>query len=705
MNITTFLKKSIEEKLSLQEQKDFLTNKKDISAKELAEAVNFLMDKMTKKISAKNAIDICGTGGSGLPRINTSTISAFILASMGIKIAKHGNKAASGRFGSFDLIEKLGINTSNNKTGNLKFLYAREHHPVMKHFAKVRKEIGTPTFFNLLGPLLNPAGTKKQIIGTPFKDKMTLIAETCRLLGKEKIYVVCGEDGLDEVTLTGKTHITELNRGKIKNYTLTPEDFGIKRAKFSEIKGGSPEKNTEIAMEILRGDCETRHLDLVLINCALALKLVGKTNDLKEAYKIAKTTIRKSDRDFYKAISKRGLSLIAEIKKKSPSKGILAKKGFSPSVIAKNYEKSGADAISVICNKKLFGGSLKYMQKARAATSFTPILCKDFITSAHQIYEARMHGADAILLIASLLTELEIKKFTKIAEDLNMDVLCEVHTLKELKKVLKTPAKIIGINNRDLKTFKIDLNTTTKIAKHIPKNKLLVSESGILTKNDLKKLPKRTNAILVGTSLMQGAKVQDFTSTKIKICGVRTVGVAKFCEKNEVDFVGLNFVPTSKRKIDENTASKISQHLKTTKKVGIFQNQNLKEVNKLAKNLDYIQLCGNESISYIKQCKKPVIKTISLKTSQDLKSAKKYYSHVAYIFFDGPNPGSGIPFNYSILKNFKTPFFVSGGINPKTLNKVIKMSPVGIDIASGVETKGQIDTRKITKILNQLKQC
>lgn len=733
MNIKTFLEKSINNELSVQKQADFLRNKKDITPKELAIAVNFLMEKITKKISIKNAIDICGTGGSALLRINTSTISAFILAAAGVNIAKHGNRAASGRFGSFDLLESMGIDFLNNKAENLTFLYARDYHTVMKHFAEVRKEIRSPTFFNLLGPLLNPAKTNKQIIGTSFKDKMGLIAETCRLIGKEKIYVVCGEDGLDEVTLTGKTFITELNEGEIKNYIITPQDFGIEVSNFSEIKGGSRKINTEIALKILEGKCKTRHTDLVLINSALALKLAGKVKTLKEGYLLAKQIIetglafekyqecktpdilkqivnkipilQKSDRGFHAAIKKRGISLIAEIKRKSPSKGMIAEQDFSPSKIAKNYEKSGADAISVVCEKNFFGGSLKYMTQARKNTYFTPILCKDFIINEHQIYEARKYGADAILLIAAILTETKINKFTEIAKDLNMDVLCEVHTLEELKKVLKTPVKIIGINNRDLRTFEVDLKTSERIAKHIPKDILIVSESGIFTKEDVKNLPQKTNAILVGTSLMKGTPVQELASTKIKICGVRTVEVAKFCESNGVDLVGLNFVEASKRKIDEKKLQEISKYLKNTKKVGIFQNQSIKEVNNLSKKLDLIQLCGDESIEYIKKCKKPVIKTISIKSSNDIDLAEKYYPYVSYICFDGITPGSGKTFNHGLIKGFQRPFFLGGGINNETLDSAIKMSPLGIDIASGVETEGQIDTKKITEILNKLKLC
>ena len=688
----TFLKKSIAGELSISEQEQFLRSKKDISSTELASAVKFLMKQMPKKANFPGAIDICGTGGSGLSRINTSTISAFILADLGVKVAKHGNKAASGRFGSFDLLEKLGAEARDN----LLFLYAREFHPVMKHFAQVRTKIGKPTFFNLLGPLLNPANTKRQIIGTAFKDKMQLIAETCKLIGKEKVYVVCGEDGLDEVTLTGKTFVTELNNGKIKNYTISPEDFGVEPAKFDEIKGGDSDFNVKIALDILDGKCKSRHLDLVLINCALALKLCGKVKSLEEGY------LKPSDRDFYKALKAGRTSIIAEVKKRSPSKGMICKTGFSPAKIAKNYEKQGADAISVLCDKKRFSGNYKYMLQARENTDFTPILCKDFITSAHQILKARRHGADAVLLIASDLSEKEIKKLYRVAKRLNMDVLCEVHTLKELKKVLKTPAKIIGINNRDLRTFKIDLNTTREIAPHIPKNKVVVSESGMFSRKDI---PKNVDAVLVGTALMQGTPLTHLVTPKLKICGIKTIKAAKFCEDAGVDFIGLNFVPSSFRKISFEKAKKICEKVRYIKKVGVFQDQKLSEINKLAKHLDFIQLCGNEEVEFIKKCKKPVIKTIAVGKLSDLKKAYKYLPHVASILLDGPKPGSGISFDFNLLKNIKYPFFIAGGINLINLDSALKLNPLTVDIASGVETDSRIDPRKIHLILNQLKSC
>lgn len=748
MNLLTFLKKSISGHLSAEKQIEFLNSKMDITPKELSGVVLFLQKQIAYKPHLKNAIDICGTGGSGLDRINTSTIAAFILAKLGVSVAKHGNKAASGRFGSFDLLEALGAAFNADvatierqyEKEKLAFLFAPFFHPVMKNFAEMRKNIGKATFFNLLGPLLNPAFPKRQIIGTAFRDKMRLIAETCKLLGKEKVYIVCGEDGLDEVTLTGRTFVTELSEGKIKSYTISPADFGIEKAAFSESAGGNGKFNTKIALEILEGRCKTRHKDLVLVNCGLALKLAGKVKTLKEGYEMAKMAIdapnillqivehkkievakrRKkhpvdeflnnlspSNRYFAAAIAGKGLSLIAEIKKASPSAGKVHIKNFDPVAIARKYERAGASAISVLCDEKFFQGNLNYMKKVAENTFKTPILCKDFIIDEYQIYEARKYGADAILLIAAILTSEQISKYIKIAKSLNMAAICEIHTLEELEKVLKTPAKIIGINNRDLNTFKIDVATTSKIAGRIPAGKIVVSESGFSTKADLQKLPKNVDAILVGTALMKGGNVNEFAARKIKICGIRQVKDAVFCEKIGVDFIGLNFVPTSKRCINLKTAQMIVRSVKTIAKVGVFQNQTIQEVNNIAQKLglDYVQLSGDESVEFVKKCDIPVIKTIALRQKNDLIKAEKYLPYVTYILFDGAAPGSGKSINVS-LKNVKYPFMVAGGINIFNVEKIVKVTnPLAIDIASGIETNGKIDTKKINLIFNKLKTC
>lgn len=734
MNLLTFLKQSIKRELSPETQVAFLKSKMEITPKELASVVRFLQKQIPQKPHLENAIDVCGTGGSGLQRINTSTISAFILAKLGIPVAKHGNKASSGRFGSFDLLESLGISFTDNisdieekyKKENLAFLFAPFFHSTMKNFAEMRKQIGKPTFFNLLGPLLNPACPKRQIIGTTFKDKMGLIAKTCKLLRKEKVYVVCGEDRLDEVTLTGRTHVVELSNGKIKSYIITPENFGIKRAISHEIQGKDSRFNTRIASDILQGKCKTRHKDLVLINTALALKLTDKVKTLKEGYEMASQAINTPDillkivehkkeeikpkpstRNFANAIKNKGLSLIAEIKKASPSAGQICREKFSPSEIARNYERSGASAISVICDKKFFNGNLKYMKEASNNTFKTPILCKDFIIDTSQIYEARKYGADAILLIASILTEKQINKFIEVARSLNMDTLCEVHTLDELSKVLRTPARIIGINNRDLRTFKVDISTTAKIAKHIPSDKIIVSESGFHSAEDIKKLPENIDAILIGTTLMRGKPVSELIGKKLKICGIKSVEYAKLCERLGVDFIGLNFVPSSKRLISIEKAREIRKATKKISLVGIFQNQPIEKVNKIAQklNLDYIQLSGDESVEFVKKCCRPVIKGISLKNKIDLKKAEKYLPHAAYILLDSTSPGAGKPITVD-LKHIKYPFLIAGGITVENIEKIVKeTNPLGIDVASGVETNGKLDYEKIILISNKLKTC
>lgn len=511
----TFLKNSIEGKTTVEEQVKFLENFtiEKVKAKDVTLFVNFMRKHMSGKVKMPGAIDVCGTGGSGLPRINTSTISAFLLARMGIKVAKHGNRAASGRFGSFDLLEAMGV-PNNFRDKNLAFIFARDFHPAMKCFAEARIKIGKPTIFNILGPLLNPADPKMQIIGTSFEEQMRAMAEACKMLGKKRVMVVRGEDGLDEVTLTGRTKVVELKDGKIAEYFVSPVDFGLKKANFKDIAGGDKNFNLKIALKILSGKCKSRHADLVYMNCAMAMKLVGITDDLKEAYemiknqgnfleKIAKIKhLNKSDRNFTNALKRHGTAIIAEIKRTSPSAGTIFRGDFDAAEIAKEYEKNGASAISVVTDEKFFDGSFDYLRAAKMATKKIPILCKDFIIHEYQIYKAREYGANAVLLITNLLSVKRLKELIKTAKTLGMECLVEIHDKIDLKKALDCGAKIIGINNRDLRTFIVDLNTTNRLIRLIPKGKIIVSESGIHSSQDLKRLNKRVNAALIGSAFM-----------------------------------------------------------------------------------------------------------------------------------------------------------------------------------------------------------
>lgn len=197
--------------------------------------------------------------------------------------------------------------------------------------------------------------------------------------------------------------------------------------------------------------------------------------------------------------SKLGIFIIGEIKRASPSRGIIIKNGFNPVKIAKKYQKSGViDAISVLTDEKFFMGRIDFLPKIRKVVSL-PLLRKDFIIDEYQIYEAKYFGADAILLIAAILDDEILKYFLNIAKELFLDVIVEVHTEKELKRILKLDADMIGINNRDLNTFKVDIETTVRLAKKVPNGKIIISESGMKTRDDINKMADAgADAVLIG---------------------------------------------------------------------------------------------------------------------------------------------------------------------------------------------------------------
>ncbi|MFC1716266.1 indole-3-glycerol phosphate synthase TrpC [Candidatus Poribacteria bacterium] len=223
-------------------------------------------------------------------------------------------------------------------------------------------------------------------------------------------------------------------------------------------------------------------------------------------------------RGFKEAISAPGkVNLIAEIKKASPSRGII-RSDFDPEAIARIYEENGAAAISVLTDREFFQGDLSFLTRARAVTASTPILRKDFIIDEYQIHQARLAGADAILLIAAALDSSTMKRFLSIAHGMDLDCLVEVHSQDELTMVLGTDAAIIGINNRDLRTFKTDVQTTAALMPAIPEDKIVVSESGISSKADVEFLQEcGVNAMLVGESLMRsddiGLRMRQLMST------------------------------------------------------------------------------------------------------------------------------------------------------------------------------------------------
>ncbi len=283
-----FIKKIIKnpEKFSEKEKLEMLVSvaEKEISPNELAEIIKFIKSKQAIKINLPDSIDICGTGGSWLARINTSTLACLKLAKMWIKVTKHWNKASSGRFGSFDLLEILWVEIAESTEdvlreytqNNIAFLYAKKFYPFFKEFAEVRKKYAKPTIFNIIWPLLNPANADYQIIGCSFEDKIELMIETCKILWRKNVLIVRGEDWLDEVTLSDKTLVYELKDWKIDKYYITPEDFGLKTVNISEIMAEKIEDKIDIARDIIIWWVENYYNDLVDLNVKVALKMLGK---------------------------------------------------------------------------------------------------------------------------------------------------------------------------------------------------------------------------------------------------------------------------------------------------------------------------------------------------------------------------------------------------------------------------------------------
>jgi anthranilate phosphoribosyltransferase len=256
------------------------------------------IDRDDINLDKETIIDTCGTGGTGTNTFNISTTVAFIIAGAGLKVAKHGNKAASSECGSADVLEALGVKLDvppetverSIREIGIGFMYAPLFHGAMKYAVGPRKEIGVRTIFNLLGPLSNPAGAPYQVLGV-YDAKLTdIIARVLKNLGSRRAFVVHGMDTLDEITITGKTRVSELKDGKIKTYYVSPGNFGLKRAPLHAIKGGNAKENAAIILSVLGGERSPRR-DVVLMNAAAALVCAGKAKNLKEGVKLAAGSI------------------------------------------------------------------------------------------------------------------------------------------------------------------------------------------------------------------------------------------------------------------------------------------------------------------------------------------------------------------------------------------------------------------------------
>jgi anthranilate phosphoribosyltransferase len=271
------------------------------SVLEIETAARIMKEKAVKVVvkDKSKLVDTCGTGGDRLNTFNVSTISAFVVAAAGGKVAKHGNRSISSKCGSADIMEALGIKielTAEEVSRQIEeiglgFMFAPLFHPSMKNVIKQRREIGVRTIFNILGPLSNPADANYQVMGVYDKSLVEPLTKVLQNLGVKKAYIVHGLDGLDEVSITAETYVGEINESDINFYTVKPEDFGLKRANVSEIQGGDVECNKEIALSILQGKDYSSKTDFVALNSAFALKVIGLVDSIKDGIDLAKETI------------------------------------------------------------------------------------------------------------------------------------------------------------------------------------------------------------------------------------------------------------------------------------------------------------------------------------------------------------------------------------------------------------------------------
>ncbi len=266
---------------------------------EIASFTRVMREKATHiEAAASGVLDTCGTGGDGTNTFNISTISAFVAAGAGITVAKHGNRSVSSKCGSADLIRELGIDIDIphekvseclQKVG-VAFLFAPKLHASMKYAIGPRRELGVRTFFNILGPMTNPAGAKRQLMGVYSRELVETIAGVLADLGSERAFVVHGNDGLDEISTTSETYIAEVKDGKVDTYTVSPENFGINIASPEDLKGGETSENAAIFMSVLSGETGPKR-DIVALNSAFAVCAGGLADTPLEGLKIAEESI------------------------------------------------------------------------------------------------------------------------------------------------------------------------------------------------------------------------------------------------------------------------------------------------------------------------------------------------------------------------------------------------------------------------------
>ena len=268
----------------------FALSVKGESSREIIALVNILREKALPFIAPQDAIDVCGTGGDGKHSLNISTAVAFVVAACGVKVAKHGNRSVSSLSGSSDVLTSLGVNINAHadvmqkalSKYNIAFLFAPQYHPSLAKIAKLRKEMSVRTIFNLIGPLLNPANVKRQLIGLHSEELINIYADIVKKLSYERVLLVNSKDGLDEISVCGETNICEVIDGEVNKYLIHPKQYGLKTHQIDDLIGGNAEYNAQKMLDLFNGQ-KGAYYDIILINAAFSLYIAKKHNKIEDS--------------------------------------------------------------------------------------------------------------------------------------------------------------------------------------------------------------------------------------------------------------------------------------------------------------------------------------------------------------------------------------------------------------------------------------
>ncbi|XBC43052.1 MAG: bifunctional indole-3-glycerol-phosphate synthase TrpC/phosphoribosylanthranilate isomerase TrpF [Buchnera aphidicola (Kaburagia rhusicola ensigallis)] len=425
---------------------------------------------------------------------------------------------------------------------------------------------------------------------------------------------------------------------------------------------------------------------------------------------IFKNDIILSDRDFHQSLKKTHPAFILEFKKASPSLGVL--NNFDPKFVAKIYKKY-ASAISVLTDEEYFHGKFEFIPTIRNIAVNQPILCKDFFIDPYQIYLARYYQADAILLMLSILNDYQYLLLKKLAKSLNMGILTEINNIEELNRAINLNAKIIGINNRNLHDFSISMTNTPHLASKIPKNIIIISESGIKNYHQLRQLKSIVQGFLIGSSLMVKTNLENAIRKIIignnKICGLTRLQDVKMSKKYGAIYAGFIFCKSSPRCINFETAININNVI-LMKYIGVFCNEDISIIIRLVKYLSLyaVQLHGQEDQIYINNLRKKLPENIKIWKAISLNNKSKplNFKYVDKYVFDNTHGGSGSPFDWLLLKNQElNNIILAGGLNIKNCILASNLGCFGLDFNSGLETyPGIKDKSKIKLLFRSLRE-